>query len=203
MAKKEKNDKTIGDPVNRSSDDNMSIQDAEDQDSSDNEEESLIRLSMQAQHRRTSKNQYNSDSDRGSVEFEEVANVPGIDDSIEEELIAEEDDENDDDEEEDEFDDSHDSHDHSGDFEGDEEDELGMMETSDFLRRLIQGRRVRTTEIPTSGGDNADRYSRNSHSQSHDDDDDDEMNDIDIDDDDDNDRNRERRDRGEEEEEEE
>lgn len=203
MTKKEKNDKTIGDPVNRSSDDNMSIQDAEDQDSSDNEEESLIRLSMQAQHRRTSKNQYNSDSDRGSVEFEEVANVPGIDDSIEEELIAEEDDENDDDEEEDEFDDSHDSHDHSGDFEGDEEDELGMMETSDFLRRLIQGRRVRTTEIPTSGGDNADRYSRNSHSQSHDDDDDDEMNDIDIDDDDDNDRNRERRDRGEEEEEEE
>ncbi|KAL6454785.1 UFD4 Ubiquitin fusion degradation protein 4 [Candida maltosa Xu316] len=185
MVKSEKNENNRP----HSDDDDMSIQDIEDEhDSSDNEESSLIRLSQQTQHRRATQTQYTSASDGESFDVEVISNDPDLEDSIDDEILEEEDEDDDDDEDHsgDEFDRSH-----------DEETELDMLETADFLRQLIQARRNRTADVDLSSGDNHDldedsddhhhHHHREDDDDMHDDDDDDDDHDHDDDDDDDED----------------
>lgn len=116
------------------------------------EDDSLLRLSQQAQHRKLSQLQLVNEEPLEPLEPVVTAADSGSEIDENEDFhndpIIEEEDE---DEEDDDDDDGEEESFGRSDNERNEEDELEMLETADFLRQLMQARRV--AEINSGSGD--------------------------------------------------
>lgn len=116
------------------------------------EDDSLLRLSQQAQHRKLSQLQLVNNEPLEPMDPIVMANNSGDidhDEDFSNDPIVEEE-EDDEEEEEDDDDDDDSVHNDANDHQ-DEDEELEMLETADFLRQLMQARRI--SEINSGSGD--------------------------------------------------
>ncbi|CCG20708.1 Ufd4 protein [Candida orthopsilosis Co 90-125] len=133
------------------------------------EDDSLLRLSQQAQHRKLSQSQLVNDEPLEPMDPIVTANNSGdidYDEDFSNDPIVEEeeDDEEEEGEEEEEEDDDDDSVHNDDNDHPDEDEELEMLETADFLRQLMQARRI--SEMNSGSGDNNNNNTNNNQNAS-------------------------------------
>ncbi|KAG5421105.1 UFD4 [Candida metapsilosis] len=128
------------------------------------EDDSLLRLSQQAQHRKLSESQFINEEPLEPRDPIATASTSGDideDDDFNNEAIIEEEDDDEVDVEEDDS-----IHNSDNEHHDDDDDELEMFETADFLRQLMQARRISDINSGSSGNDtNSNNNSQNNSNE--------------------------------------